>query len=88
MNNKQKLYCCISGYEPQEPYTSARDDYYYEMIEKKFSYKDRINHLQAYALEYVGDMTAIECGEVDEALRNQTDNQNDDYYNYSNLGED
>jgi len=69
MNNLQKLFSCISGFEFDMPFTSARDDYYYELVERKASHKERVDHLHAYAIEYVADMTPTDCSVVDEALR-------------------
>lgn len=90
MNNKQKLFSCISGFELNAPFTSAQDDYYYDLIDKKASYKDRVEHLQAYAGEYVENMDLITCCEVDCALINKMSmsNSNDVDHLYISLGDD
>lgn len=87
MNNLQKLFSCISGFEINKPYTSAKDDYYYELLETRSSHKSRIDHLHSYACEYVGSMTPHECVIVDEALRQdlEIDNSNDRDHLFLNL---
>lgn len=46
MNSKQKLYCAISGYEPNESFSSARNEYYYDLLKKQS--EERLKHLEAY----------------------------------------
>jgi hypothetical protein len=45
-NDIQEAIHCISGYSAYEDFTSAKDDYFYDLIEKK----DKINQACAYGL--------------------------------------
>jgi hypothetical protein len=87
MNNLQKLFSCISGFELNSPFTFAKDDYYYELVDNKASHKDRINHLMNYGNEYVGLLTPHECAIVDKALREDMaiNNSNDRDHLYLSL---
>ncbi len=89
MNNKQELFCCISGYEPKSPFSDARDERYFELIENKSSYKERIHHLQIYAETYVNGLKQIDCCEVDEKLQQyiKSDNNDSHYKIYDSLAD-
>ena len=80
MNKKQNLFSCISGFEYNAAFKSARDDFYYDLIKVEASHKQRVDHLYAYADQYVpGGLSYAQCSEVDEALRkNMTIDNSDD----------
>ena len=85
MNKFQKLYCAISGFERYECWSSASDDFYYDLINKHASLKDILNYLQSYALEYVEEMTTIECSKVHELLIKKFEGIDDRNLDFDNL---
>lgn len=76
MNKLQELFCCISGYESLLPFSSAKDDYYFDECETK---EEKMEQLESYADEYLSNHAltnedfekvyfALEAMQSDEAL--------------------
>lgn len=79
---KQHLACLISGYEPDEPYSSAHDTDYYELMFRS----EKIDHLRltAEAQDYILDEDDIY--QVYEFLESEKTGTNDWYVGYMRLG--
>lgn len=65
----QELFSAISGFEFDRPYSSAKDDIYYELLDGGADIKERIQHLDDYCFNVYEDcLTQDEYSRVDSAL--------------------
>ena len=93
MNNKQKLFTAILGYEPKECFSSAKDEGFYKVLDKynnetHSESKDLTDYLDQYASNALElSLSDAELYEVAEALVKETgiDNSNDRYHLFDSL---
>lgn len=82
LSNMQKLYCCITGYEgPSSAFSSARSEDYFECKTQD----EKIEHLDAYASEFVGYLSNDELIKVQSAIDTETSGTHEVYELFSTL---
>lgn len=86
MNNLQLVASSISGYEPNEPFSSARDDFYYDNCT---TLPEKISHLQSYALCALKGrsitLSKEECLHIILFLDREFPNENNRYHAFNEL---
>lgn len=83
MNNLQKTASAISGYEPNSPFSSANDVYYYDLETKEA----RIEQIKDYGLNVLGvELTELEAERVHDWLEIEGElTQNERFFSFSEL---
>lgn len=84
-NALQQVASGISGYEPYKPFSSASDDYYYELKNDD----ERINHIMSCAAEIYGDiLNRVDSGWVNLWLQSEPHLDScDRFHSFEKLGD-
>jgi len=88
MNEKQKLFCAISGYTANGAYASTKDDHFYELLSQCISDNRLILYLDQYSYYNCNiALTADDLKTVKNALiaNIKIENENDRFNLYDNL---
>lgn len=84
MNNLQKIASQISGYEPTNDFTSAKNDYYYDLKTEQ----EQVEFLIEFSLNVndVEKITDVEARKINSFLQDDADmSQNDRYHAFMKL---